>query len=189
MPLDVGTARGGLVIAAQWHDTFMAEAAAWRKALARVADLPLACLDGADHSRSDLFTRLAGGGTLVYLGHGHTRGWMGFRGIRSGHLNAARGRPLACVIALTCHATGGPESLGAAWLSSGRARAVFGPRDTVATDALLALSAQIREMLADRPDIRIGALHRTLCKTARDGFLDGFSLIGDAAQQVLPIGR
>ena len=135
--------RGRLVVAAQWNDRFMAEAAAWR-------DGPCAAqyFDGADHMRDDLLGAVGPGDVLIYLGHSTPSAWLGFRGIRADHLGHVRA-PLACVIALTCHGTA-PGSTGAGWYAHGKAACVIGPPGEVAINDVLALSRWLRDAIAQR---------------------------------------
>jgi hypothetical protein len=139
-------ARGRVVVAAQWDPVFMAEAERWRAAPCRAT-----CFDGADTDRAGLFAALRPGDTLVYLGHATPRAWLGFRGIRADHLPPLTA-PLACVIALTCHGTA-PDGVAAAWVDKGLAHAATGPRGPVATDLLLRVAADLRDLFgARKPD-------------------------------------
>jgi hypothetical protein len=95
----------------------------------------------------------------LYLGHGRSRGWSGYRGFRWHHVAAGdQVRPVGALIALTCDnlkpGRNGEAAFGARWVIEGRATAFLG--------AIQALDIPALEVIAG---FLLGHFSSGLCRT------------------------
>ena len=75
-------------------------------------------------------------GLLIYLGHGRSRGWSGFRGLRWHHLKSKKidENPIGIIISMTCDNLKFDRNkipFGVKWVLENRASAFFGATDSV----------------------------------------------------------
>jgi hypothetical protein len=146
-------------------------------------------------SRQDLCQRLAAGPQLaVYVGHGRSRGWSGYRGLRWEHVVAVEMRqPCGVLISLACDTlkrTRGVFPFGCQWVSEGRSCSYVGSADRVGYEANAAFAHELGQMFARRHCQTIGQLLREVyehleqkpeLKKARRAFLT-YRLIGNPLQ-------
>ena len=90
-----------------------------------------------DTSRDALCEALWQGPQMaLYVGHGRSRGWSGYRGFRWEHIAEKKQiRPVGSLITLTCDnlkpGREGKASFGVRWVRNGRAGAFFGAIDSI----------------------------------------------------------
>jgi hypothetical protein len=88
-------------------------------------------------SRNALCENLWAGPQLVlYVGHGRSRGWSGYRGFRWKHISAQKqSHPIGSLLTLTCDnlkpGRDGQTAFGIRWVLEGRACAFFGAAEAV----------------------------------------------------------
>jgi len=137
-------------------------------------------------SRDDLCTHLATGPRLaIYIGHGHSRGWCGYRDLDWEHVAAVPiGRPCGVVVALACNTltrARGNEPFGCRWVRCGRAAAYLGSAHALRTEANAAFAVVLGGVLAEGPStlgaalVRVAAVADPLAARA----MASFRIIGD----------
>ncbi len=91
-----------------------------------------------------------GVGLGIYTGHGRSRGWSGYRGLRWQHIEATTMiKPVSCLIALTCDNLKFDRQrslpFGVQWIASGRGCAFFASVEKVQIHPLIHIaSAMVR---------------------------------------------
>lgn len=117
----------------------------------------------ATTSRDELVQLLAGGfGLCLYAGHGRSRGWSGYRGLRWPHLAAVPQRGVGgSVISLSCSALqqdrAGSRPFALEWLWSGRLCSFFGADGELRLKSLVRIAEFVLAARAARP-ATLGAL-------------------------------
>lgn len=142
------------VVAAMAKDVFLEPTAHWAETLEsagrRTVDLR------ADRARrDDLVGALRHGpGVVLYAGHGRTRGWSGYQGLRWRHLrpgSPGTGRPAGVVVAFACDTLKRSRSrvaFGTRLVAAGVARAYVGAVGSIRTADAEALSEVFLRHLA-----------------------------------------
>lgn len=115
-------------------------------------------------TKEELASRLSKGGSLaIYLGHGRSRGWSGYRGFRWKHMEACfQGRPLGALISFSCSSLKQDklESLpfGLEWTKNGRSACFFGATGEVKIKSLITITNLFMECLTKQHPVQIGDL-------------------------------
>jgi hypothetical protein len=120
--------RRAVAVFGQWHPRYL-----------RLADRIDALLLGTASTwrwtsdvldRDDLMCAVGAGlGLGIYLGHGRSVGWVGYRGLRARHFDGFHGEPIGAVVALACETASRrrtPTSFAEALPLAGAAAASFG---------------------------------------------------------------
>lgn len=103
-------------------------------------------------SREKLITRLFNEriGSVVYIGHGRSRGWTGYMGIRWKHLsNQECKTPIDTIFSMTCDTLKKEHDIpfGINWVLSRKARAFFGSTEAVKIEPLTRICEIMTEAL------------------------------------------
>lgn len=133
-----------------WRPFYQREAAAFATVVARSMAVETVSADETD--RTALMARLARGvPLLVYLGHGHARGWTGFRGIRVSDFPApSAGPPIGCVLSFSCSPMTGEDSFGRHLVHAGAAGGFVGPSGPLEEAVLPGLARVFATALEER---------------------------------------
>lgn len=156
-PGDPGTApEAPWVVAAMAKDAFLEPTDHWAGTL-EAAGRPTVDARADRARRDDLVAMLREGpGVVLYAGHGRTRGWSGYQGLRWRHLRPPapdRPRPAGVVVAFACDTLKRARSrvdFGTRLVGAGMARAYLGAVGSIRTADAEALSGIVVEHLARR---------------------------------------
>jgi len=147
------SARVPWVVAAMAKDDFLAPTAHWARTL-KAGGRPAVDLRADRARRDDLLRALAAGpGIVLYAGHGRTRGWSGYQGIRWHHMEADRPGAVGAglVIAFACDTLKRSRSrfpFGSRLVESGLAGGYLGAAGSVRTRDAEALAEVVIALLA-----------------------------------------
>lgn len=148
-------------------------------------------------SRDDLCELLATGPALaVYIGHGRSRGWSGYRALRFNHIaEVPLKKPCGTVISFSCDTLkkeNGRVPFGNNWVETGRACSFLGSVVSIGIPANDAFAEVIGKALAHGESETIGQLLVNADKTitanpevveARKGF-NTYRLVGNPLQRL-----
>lgn len=117
-------------------------------------------------TRSELSDLLSRGLKLgIYIGHGRSRGWSGYRGFRWEHVEEhTQSAPIGSMISLSCSSlkqdkvASVPSGLN--WIMSGRCCAFFGACDAVKIQPLVHIARIMLELLSSPSVARLDELLR-----------------------------
>ena len=98
------TGRPAVAVLAQWHPQYLRLAHRVQVHLTRNgSDVPTFMWTSDAVLRDDMLRGLGSGlGAAFYVGHGRPIGWVGYRGLRSAHLERVEGEPLGVLFSLCC---------------------------------------------------------------------------------------
>ena len=153
VPRPVPSAGAPWVVAAMAKDDFLRPTADWARTLT-AGGHPAVDLRADRARREDLVAALqAGPGIVLYAGHGRTRGWSGYQGIRWRHLASAMpsGGGAELVIAFACDTlkrSRGRVPFGSRVVAAGVAGAYLGAAASVRTRDAEALAEVVVPLLA-----------------------------------------
>lgn len=107
-------------------------------------------------SRDDLVAKLSTTSLdlVMYVGHGRSRGWSGYRGVRWHHIEATALplKPIGALVALTCDNLKFEKDrvpFGVQWIMSGRAQAFLGAICEVRIEPMIRLCSLIEDLLEE----------------------------------------
>ena len=131
-------------------------------------------------TKEDLCASLWKGPQLViYLGHGRSRGWSGYRGLRWHHIaSGEQVQPVGTLIALTCDnlkpGRSGETAFGLRWVMEGRAKTFLGAIQEVEITAMEVIAEYL---LGHFSDGRCRLLGELIAAVDRDVQLSGEAAI------------
>ncbi|MFF0991266.1 C25 family cysteine peptidase [Kocuria nitroreducens] len=195
VPSLAGTAGAPWVIAAMAKDMFLGPAGLWVETLDRagryVMDLR------ADRTRrEDLITALkAGPSVVLYAGHGRTRGWGGYQGVRWDHIAPdpdGGHRPAGLVIAFACDTLKRVRSgvpFGSHLVEGGAARAYLGAARVIRSADAEELGKVVVDLLAEGASPTVAHLVTAIERGVRgqpgaSRAWNQFRLVGDPSTSV-----
>ncbi len=145
-----------LVLLSPWEDLFTKLSNRFYNAThkkCKSADMSVVKWYAEKISRENLITKLFKEriGSVVYIGHGRSRGWTGYMGIRWKHIAEQECHtPIDTIFSMTCDTLKKERDVpfGVNWVLSGKARAFFGSIEAVKIDSL----TRICEIMTERLD-------------------------------------
>lgn len=148
-------------------------------------------------SRDSLCHALWNGPKLaLYVGHGRSRGWSGYRGFRWEHLAAQEQvRPVGALMTITCDnlkpGRAGEMSFGERWVLTGRAGAFFGATDSIKIKPLQTIARSFLSHFSSGEITNLGQLISFVDRDVHDGDdadvkanWSRFRIIGNPLQQL-----
>jgi hypothetical protein len=197
---DDRVSRGALIMAmmkpfyVKWADRFYRELRQTRYAASTIEKrLP------DTTTRSELSCALSKGFDLaIYLGHGRSRGWSGYRGFRWEHVEESRRwTPVGTLVSLSCSALKQDKAdsvpAGLNWVMSGRSCAFLGACDAIEIQPLVTIARIMLELLCSssvhRLDDLLRATDRRVVQLDRlelTANWSRFRLIGNPMQSLNP---
>lgn len=141
----------------------------------------------------DVSASLASGPSLaIYLGHGRSRGWTGYRGLRWHHIeNQKKYVPLGVLMSITCKnllIEHNQVPFGMKWIISGRARTFIGAVHDVKINPLIKISHKFTEIFRKGKHNSVSGILREMDRDIKSSgnrdmitCWNRFRLIGDPA--------